>query len=70
MKLSSALKICFIFLYILWAAVMFASMPPDNLLETLGVLAFAAVIFVAAYYFYLLVIRGGVKIFRRHLDKN
>lgn len=65
MKLPAMLKIVFVTLYFLWVIVLFASMPPQGLAETAGVLVFAAVIFFAGYHFHLFAIRAGLGIFKQ-----
>jgi len=70
MRLPTILKIVFIILYGLWVAVMFLSMPPEGMIETIGVLAFAAVIFVAAYYFHLFALRGAIRAVAKKSDKG
>lgn len=70
MKLPTILKIVFALFYVLWVVVLFASMPPNGALETIGVLAFAALIFVAAYYFHLFVFRAATRALRRKSDQG
>jgi hypothetical protein len=70
MRLPTILKIVFTVLYGLWVAVMFLSMPPEGIVETIGVLAFAAVIFVAGYYFHLFVLRGAIRAVAKKSDKG
>lgn len=70
MRLPTILKIVFTILYGLWVAVMFLSMPPEGIMETIGVLAFAAVIFVAGYYFHLFVLRGAIRALAKKSDKG
>jgi hypothetical protein len=69
-RLPVILKIVFAILYGLWVAVLFLSMPPEGVLETVGILAFAAVIFVAAYYFHLFVLRGAIRAVAKKSDKR
>ena len=67
MRLPTILKIVFGLFYILWVAVLYMSMPPNGVWETVGVLAGAAAIFVAGYYFHLFIIRAVLRTFsKRH----
>ncbi len=68
MRLATILKIVFGLSYVLWVAVLYMSMPPEGLWETMAVLVFAAVIFVAGYYFHLFLIRGAIGMFSKRRD--
>lgn len=63
MRLPMILKIVFTVLYALWVVALFLSMPPEGAIETIGVLAGAAAIFVAGYFFHLFLIRAVLRAF-------
>ncbi len=70
MRLPTILKIGFGLFYVLWVVVLYMSMPPTGVWETVGVLAGAAAIFVAGYYFHLFLIRGAIRVFSKGPDKG
>lgn len=70
MRLPMILKIVFSILYVLWVALLYSSFPPEGALETIGVLVGAAVIFVAAYFFYLFVIRAVLRAMSKRSGKS
>lgn len=61
MRLPTILKIVFGLLYVLWVFVLFMSMPPQGVVATVLVLAGAAAIFVAGYFFHLFLIRAVLR---------
>lgn len=65
MRLPAILKIVFTILFALWVVGLYATMPPEGIVETIGVIALAAAIFVFAYYFYLFGIRALLRVFSR-----
>ena len=68
--LSIILKVVHGLLFILWVVVLYMSMPPEGVVETVLVLASAAAIFVIAYFWHLFLIRAAIRVFSKRPDRG